>query len=56
MTNEEMRNEIDRLKKSEYVAIAQNSEQEKLKRMLYKYRWLDKKGRKIVETMGEKTK
>lgn len=49
MTNEEMKKEIERLKNSPNVKKAQNSEQEKLRRQLYKLRWLEKKGRAMSE-------
>mgnify|MGYP006987453711 CR=1 FL=1 len=47
MTNEEILQEIEKLKKSPYVKIAK--EEQALKQKLYQLRWLEKKGKKLAK-------
>lgn len=51
-TIEEVKAEIEELKKSPYVKIAKKAENDLLRQRLYQLRSLDKKGRKIAETLG----
>lgn len=51
-TIEEVKAEIEDLKKSPYVKIAKKAENDLLRQRLYQLRSLDKKGRKIAETLG----
>lgn len=52
MTNEDILEEIDRLRKSPYVKLAKKTENQALKQKLYQLRSLDKKGRRIAEALG----
>ena len=49
---EEVKAEIEELKKSPYVKIAKKAENDLLRQRLYQLRSLDKKGRRIAETLG----
>lgn len=52
MTNEEILQEIEKLKKSPYVKIAK--EEQALKQKLYQLRWLEKKGKKLAKEQDVK--
>ncbi len=52
MTTEEIIAEIERLRKSPYVKIAKDAENRALRQRMYVLRSLEKKGRKIAETLG----
>ena len=49
---EEVKAEIEELKKSPYVKLAKKAENDLLRQRLYQLRSLDKKGRRIAETLG----
>ncbi len=49
---EEVKAEIEELRKSPYVKIAKKAENDTLRQKLYQLRSLDKKGRRIAETLG----
>ena len=49
---EEVKAEIEELRKSPYVKIAKKAENDLLRQRLYQLRSLDKKGRRIAETLG----
>ncbi len=49
---EEVKAEIEELRKSPYVKIAKKAENDLLRQRLYQLRSLDKKGRQIAETLG----
>ena len=49
---EEVLNEINRLRQSPYVKLAKRYENTALRQKMYQLRSLDKKGRKIAETLG----
>lgn len=54
MLNEKERAELEALKKDPYVKIATKSLRAPIdpeKKKLYQYRWLQKKGKKIVEEL-----
>ena len=46
LTNEEVLEEIERLKSSPYVQVAK--ENQRLMKQLYQLRWLEKKGKEIA--------
>lgn len=52
MTTEEVLAEIEQLRKSPYVKLAKKTENQALRQKLYQLRSLDKKGRKIAETLS----
>lgn len=52
MTEKEMLEEIERLQKSPYVKLAKRAENQALRQKLYQLRSLDKRGRKIAESLG----
>lgn len=52
MTNEELMEEIEQLKKSPYVKLARDTANKALRQKLYRLRSLDKKGRAIAEALG----
>lgn len=52
LTNAEMLEEIERLKKSPFVKLAKQTENKALRQKLYQLRSLDKRGRKIAEMIG----
>ena len=55
ISDEEVRAEIERLKKSENVKRAQaeiRSRQKKDRKALYQLRWLEKRGQKLAEGVG----
>ncbi len=49
---EEVKAEIEELRKSPYVKIAKKAENDTLRQKLYQLRSLYKKGRRIAETLG----
>jgi selenocysteine-specific translation elongation factor len=49
---DDVKAEIEELRKSPYVKIAKKAENDALRQKLYQLRSLDKKGRKIAETLG----
>ena len=49
---EEVKAEIEELKKSQYVKLAKKAENDLLRQRLYQLRSRDKKGRRIAETLG----
>lgn len=49
---EEVKAEIEELKKSPYVKLAKKAENDLLRQRLYQLRSLDKKGRRIAETLS----
>ena len=54
MTTEQIEQEIERLRKSPYVKLAKKAENTALKQKMYQLRSLEKKGKKIAETLGLK--
>lgn len=52
MTTDDVLAEIEQLKKSPYVKLAKKAENQALRQKLYQLRSLDKRGRKIAETLG----
>ena len=49
---EEVKAEIEEIKKSPYVKLERKAEYDLLRQRLYQLRSLDKKGRRIAETLG----
>lgn len=56
LTIDEVKQEIEELKKSPYVKIAKRAENRALRQRLYTLRYLDKKGRAIVEALNIEVK
>lgn len=56
LTIDEVKQEIEELKKSPYVKIAKRAENRALRQKLYTLRYLDKKGRAIVESLNIEVK
>ncbi|MDY4592582.1 MAG: hypothetical protein SO434_04185 [Eubacteriales bacterium] len=54
MTREQIEQEIERLRQSPYVKLAKKAENTALKQKMYQLRSLEKKGKKIAETLGLK--
>lgn len=54
MTKEQIEQEIERLRQSPYVKLAKKAENTALKQKMYQLRSLEKKGKKIAETLGLK--
>ena len=50
----ELEIEIDRLKKSPYVKLAKQAENQMLRQKLYQLRSLEKRGKKIADEVGMK--
>ncbi len=53
-TSEQIQAEIERLKSSTYVKLAKKAENDMLRQRLYQLRSLEKKCKKINETLGLK--
>ena len=54
LSEEKVLEEIERLKQSPYVKLAKKTEQQAQRQKLYQLRSLEKKGKKIAETLGLK--
>ena len=54
MTEEEIRQEIERLRKSPYVKLAKQAENKALRQKMYQLRSLEKKGKEIAAALGLK--
>ena len=54
LSEEKVLEEIERLKQSHYVKLAKKTENQAQRQKLYQLRSLEKKGKKIAETLGLK--
>ena len=52
LSEEKVLEEIERLKQSPYVKLAKKTENQAQRQKLYQLRSLEKKGKKIAETLG----
>ena len=51
-TTEQIQTEIERLRNSPYVKLAKKAENDMLRQKMYQLRSLEKKGKKIAESLG----
>lgn len=54
LSEEKVLEEIERLKQSPYVKLAKKTENQAQRQKLYQLRSLERKGKKIAETLGLK--
>lgn len=54
MEIEQIQAEIERLRKSPYVKLARKAENDMLRQKMYHLRCLEKKGKRLAETLGLK--